>query len=170
MRYLDQFSIPHLGLLEGEHNFTYRIDNDFFKSLNDNELAGNFIVKLDLDKRANMMVLDFHVDGSFRTPCDRCLNEIEIEIVNEFQQIVKYTEPDAESDIVYLPAGESHLDVSPFIYEQIKLSMPIKRVRDCENEDYKYCNEKALDALNQFDNTEEENPIWASLKDLNIKK
>ena len=73
---------------------------------------------------------------------------------------------DDDPDVYYISRGESHLDVSNWIYEFINLSIPMHKVCAYEKMDGPYCNKAAMDILKKLDAKEEKtaNPIWKGLE------
>ena len=128
MKTLNHFSIPIQGLKEGVHHFNFDIDQEFFKEFENSPIQeSNFEMQLTLDKRADMLVLDFDFKGSFRTDCDRCLADINLPVKSSQQLIVKYSEDEREEvELIYISSERSELNVARFIYEVICLSYKLK--------------------------------------------
>jgi len=175
MNGLANFSIPIKGLKEGLHQFDFQIDNDFFNHFEESPIKeGTFSVKLYFDKRADMIVLNFDIDGTFKTACDRCLEQINLPIKNNEQLLVKYAEESKEeAEVIYITRDLAELNLAKYVYEYICLSMPIIKVYDCEEDENAVCNEEMLKYLDvQEVETKEEkdssNSIWDELK--NFKK
>lgn len=169
MKSLNHFSIPILGLKEGVHQFNFNIDQGFFKEFENSPIQeSNFEVQLTLDKRADMLVLDFDFEGSFRTDCDRCLADINLPIKDSQQLIVKYSEDERdEIQVIYISSEHTELNVARFIYEFICLALPIIKTYNCEDENPRVCNDKVVDFLDkQQDSKESNNPIWDELNKL----
>lgn len=169
MEPLKHFSIPIQGLKEGTHLFEFPIDSAFFKHFEDSPIEeGTIQVKLSFDKRSDMLILDFDLEGTVRTECDRCLATINLPIQDQQQLIIKYAlEEKEEAEVVYLLREASELNVAKYIYEYICLSMPMIKVYDCENEDPSVCNEEVFDYLDQEnDSDDSNNSIWDKLKEI----
>jgi len=175
MEHLNEFSIPHKVLDLGLHDYEFKLDSVFFEHFEQSPIeSGNVEVKMILDKRSSMIVLKFIIEGSYKGNCDRCLNPIDIPMDGEGELMVKYSEEPVETDeVVYIDFNETHFNVAKYIYEYVVLAIPLSKTRDCENEDYKYCNEKVLERLDNIaDEIEEEEDeksgLWDALKDLDI--
>lgn len=172
-----EYSLPIKGLGNGVHQFRFHIDASFFRHFEGSPLeAGNVEVILDFDKRSDLYVLEFEIEGVVRTECDRCLAEIDLPIADRQRLLVKFSEENEieDAEVVYISREAQQLDVSRFIYEFIVLAMPIIKVYDCENDANRQCNEEMLRYLNGEAGQEEEqegpteiNPIWEELKKLN---
>ncbi len=177
MEHLNEYSIPHKGLDLGLHEFDFHLDHEFFAHYEESLIKkGEIGVKLLLDKRSSMMVLKFIIEGSFVGNCDRCLNSIDIDLEDENELMVKYSDNPHETDeVVFIDPNESNFNIANYIYEFVILAMPLSKTRDCESEDYKFCNTKVLERLNNINLMEEEEEgdesssgLWDALKDLNI--
>ena len=114
------------GLKEGFHNFNFDIGNKFFESFDYDDL----VAKLKLEKRKNMLNLDFLFSGKIKVPCDLTMEPFYIDINTDYSVIVKLSESKASADdkILFLSTGASSIDVSNIIFETIVLETPQKRV------------------------------------------
>lgn len=168
MEALNEFTIPIEGLSEGIHFFDFQIDKRFFDHFENSLIKdGKFDMKLHFDKRPDMLVLTFEFSGTFKTDCDRCLEGINLPVIDSQQLIVKYSDQVKEDEIIYIPRSTTLLNVAKYAYESIGLSIPITKV--CDNMENPPCNDNMLDYLEKEDNDENtENPIWEALK--NFKK
>jgi len=174
MESLKPFLIPIAGLKVGIHQFDYQIDETFFQHFENSPIrAGKVQLNLELDKRSDMIILGFRLNGKTPTACDRCMADIDLPFEGDYTLIVKYENEsdDTESDLVYINREETILDVSKFAYEYICLSIPLIKVYDCDEEKVLPCNTAILDRLdNQFTEDDDKepptNPIWDALKDL----
>ncbi len=168
-----EYSLPVKGLGIGVHQFRFQVDASFFKHFQESPVeAGQVEVLLDFDKRPDLYVLDFRLEGTVRTECDRCLAEIDLPIADQQRLLVKFSEEEEieEAEVVFISREETQLDVSHFIYEFIVLAMPIIKVYDCENDENRQCNEEMLRYLQGEEEKAEgsagTNPIWEELKKL----
>src|SRR4028118_2181349 len=127
-----EFEIPFVGLKPGNHEYEYQINDGFFEEYQQQDFKNcNARVKLSLDKKTGFLLLKFEVGGSTEVVCDRCGNNLPLELWDEFNIVVKLVEdPDTmndqeeDPDIYYISRGESHLRVADWIYEFINLSIP----------------------------------------------
>lgn len=151
----NEFIVQYSGLNLGVHTYEFEIGKSFFESFDIDEIGDCQIkVTMNLDKSAAMLVLDFVIGGVVTSQCDLCLEDLEIELEDEFRQIIKisdYAEPDDNDEIVVVPSAEYEIDVTKFIYDFVLLSIPLKKKhKDGE------CNEEALEKLKSY--LVEENP------------
>ena len=127
---LKQLSIPHIGLKIGEHEFRYTINELFFEELGYSEIKkGTFNIVLLLHKQINMLTLNFSIEGIAKVVCDRCLDELELDIKTQQKLFVSFgeeTQEETEEKLI-LSHNEQEINVSQFIYEYIILAMPLAR-------------------------------------------
>lgn len=171
MNGLAGYTLPIGGMKQGIYDFDYQIDKSFFDCFEDSFIKeGNLQVKLELDKRSSLYVLDFKITGTVQTTCDRCLEEFSLDIESEEQLIVKFsTEATEEAEVIYLPMGTPELSVAQYIYEFIALAVPIRKVHPNDESGNMTCNKIVLKYLVKEedikdDNQTIENPIWGDLK------
>lgn len=169
------FQIAFVGLKPGVHAFTYEIDDSFFDAFQTPEFRRcRSQVNLALDKQNGFMRLTFEIGGQLEVTCDRCNNNLPLELWDEFHITVKMVdEPEAmneqeeDPDVYYISRTESHLDVAAWIYEFINLSLPMQKTCGYEEMDGPHCNPQAREWLNREappSSSDSENPIWKGLE------
>lgn len=168
------FDIAFVGLKPGIHEFEYEINDKFFAEYQEQDFRKvTAYVKLSLDKKSGFMLLKFEVGGKLDVTCDRCGNDLPLDLWDEFNIVVKMVEDpeqmneqEEDPDVYYISRGESHINVSDWIYEFINLSIPMQRM--CKPEDIggPHCNKEVLAMLNKLDaqNNKPENPVWKGLE------
>ncbi len=118
------------GLKEGIHNFNFDIGKKFFESFEyDDFIDVDISAKLKLEKKVNMLNLDFFFSGTVKVPCDLTMEPFDIDIKTDYSLIVKFAENKDSTDdkIIFLSTGASNIDVSTIIFETIVLEVPQKR-------------------------------------------
>ena len=170
-----EFEIAFVGLKPGTHVFDYSINDTFFADFQEQDFHNcNAHIKLILEKSTSSFLrLRFEIGGTLEVVCDRCSNDLPLQLFDEFTMTVKMVEePEAlneqeeDPDVFYISKGESHLDVKAWIYEFINLSIPMQKTCEYENMDGPYCSPEARELLNglRAADEEKENPIWKDLK------
>ena len=87
------------GLKEGFHNFNFDIGNKFFESFDyDDFIDVDIVAKLKLEKRKNMLNLDFLFSGKIKVPCDLTMEPFYIDINIDYSVIVKLSESKDSAD------------------------------------------------------------------------
>jgi uncharacterized metal-binding protein YceD (DUF177 family) len=169
-----KFEIAFVGLKQGEHEFSYDLNDQFFKENGAEDIekieAG---VKLILDKNTGFMLLKFIVGGKASVNCDRCGNPLDVDLWDEFNVVVKLTE-DAEEmnaeeedpDVFYIPRSASHIDVKDWLYEFAMLSLPTQKSCGNDAAGESLCNKEVLKKLDEMqvkDDDENAHSIWKGL-------
>lgn len=174
MSHRREYEIAFVGLKPGEHLFSYEIDDHFFETFQEQDFTNcKTTVKLLLDKKVGFMLMKFDVDGSVELICDRCGNNLKVQLWDEFNIVVKIVDNPTEMndneedpDVYYIGRGENHLKIADWIYEFINLSIPMQRM--CKEEDMggSQCNVEVLERLKKMENDikfSESNTIWKGL-------
>lgn len=174
MSHRKEYEIAFVGLKPGIHEFNYEIRDKFFDEFQQQDFRDcNAHVKLTLDKKNGFMLLKFELGGTLEVNCDRCNNNLPIDLWEEFNIIVKMVEdPEVmneqgdDPDVYYISRGESHISVEDWIYEFINLSIPMHKTCNYENMDGPHCNKEAQEMLRRLQAGKEkiENPIWKDLE------
>jgi uncharacterized metal-binding protein YceD (DUF177 family) len=173
MKHLREFDIAFVGLTPGVHTFQYQITDSFFENYGQQDFSNcNATVKLQFDKKSNFFLLKFEVGGTATVICDRCGQPFELQLWDDFNQVVKLVENpeemngDEDPDVTYIPRTESHLNVADFVYEFINLSFPMQRIHPDDANGKSGCDPKVLEMLNKMKEQGEDktNPIWKGLE------
>lgn len=178
-----EYKIPLRGFSERVQEYDYKLNGEFFSQLNDlsdiHRAALN--VKLRVKKGVSAFELNFFIQGDVFVPCDRCLDEMPIEIDVQHRLFVKLGKEYAEEsdDVIIIPEDDGEINVVWFIYEFVALNIPLKRVHPpgrCNKQmssrlaryqpagvsgEDSYMEEESEGALSSVD------PRWEALKALN---
>ena len=169
-----EFEIPFVGLKPGIHEYQYKITEKFFEPYQQQDFKNCIAnVKLSLDKKTGFMLLKFEIGGNVEVNCDRCGNDLPIDLWDEFNIVVKLVDDpegmnaqEEDPDVYYISRGESHLHVSDWIYEFVNLSIPMQKMCKLEEIGGPHCNKEVLEMLKRMDeeNQREGNPVWKGLE------
>jgi len=168
------FDIAFVGLKPGTHEFEYNIDDKFFVEYQEQDFRNCIAqIKLTLDKQNGFMLLKFEVGGKLEVTCDRCGNDLPLDLWDEFNIVVKMVddpevmnEQEEDPDVYYISKGESHLHTADWIYEFINLSIPMQRMCGEDKIGGPHCNKEVLAMLKKLDTHENPgtNPLWKGLE------
>lgn len=169
MKKISEYSINFASLKQGTHLFEYKIDNSFFQLFDYDEfIDSNFKVKLELEKQSTMLLLDFTIKGYFFVPCDRCLDDVKLELKGKENLIVKFGNEANNNDtdeIVTLKENEHQFNIASYLYEIIQINLPQKRVHKKKD-----CNQEIIEKLKKIivkeNKTQNIDPRWAKLTQL----
>ena len=108
LSYLKQFILPVKGMSLGISSFEYEIGKTFFEQFENSEIEQAKIhLNLDVNKQSRMLVLDFKINGTILTQCDRCLDNFNLEINDRQTMYVKFgNESDHENDEMIIAIKE----------------------------------------------------------------
>ena len=172
------FLIPFIGLKLGKHHFEYQISNTFFANFDYDEFQSSDIkVGLVLDKKSNMLELEFKHKGTVNVPCDLTSEDFDLPLKGKMKLIVRFGDEfnNDNEELLILPHGEHEIDVAQYIYEMIALSVPLKRVHpgvkdgSLQTEALKKLNEltvKTVKEEKEESKEEDIDPRWDKLKQL----
>lgn len=165
-----EYILPIKGLPLGDHEYCYKIDHSFFEKFdhfgND---TGILDLKIEMIKESNLMDFRFHFTGTLELQCDRCLDIFNMAIDQEFRLIIKYGEryEEISDEVITIPADQSNLDLSQFVYEFINLMIPLKKVHPDDEDGYSTCNQEMIDRL-YTDSETKTDPRWEALKNIKL--
>ena len=110
----------------GSHSFDIQLNDDFFASLEKSEiLSGTVDGKVTLNLREEDYQLNIAVQGTVFVVCDRCLDPMPLEIVDE-QEIFSEDEETGDDEIVpRQSSNRQSLDLSWLVYEIVSINIPI---------------------------------------------
>jgi uncharacterized metal-binding protein YceD (DUF177 family) len=166
-----EFLISFSGLSLGHHNFELKVDNAFFEGFEYSEVKqGDIDVTLDMEKTETFIMMNFSYSGQLKAPCDRCLEDLIIDIKDRNSLIVKFGEQDDEEnedEIIFLSEKEHEVDVSKFVYDSIILAIPAQKTHETIQE----CNQDMIAKMGNASESEENksDPRWDALKGLKFE-
>lgn len=142
-----EFVIPFIGLNVGNHTFEFDISDSFFEDFEYSIIhSGNVHVNLIFEKKETMMIGAFSCEGEVSAFCDRCNDPLRVFVKDSFQLVFKLgTEVIDDEALIVLPPESYELDVAPFVYELITVSLPARMIHD-EGK----CNEEMVEVLSRY--------------------
>ncbi|PWK69269.1 uncharacterized metal-binding protein YceD (DUF177 family) [Mucilaginibacter oryzae] len=172
MKSLKKYSIPFTGLKLGKHLFEYDIQDDFFDGFEYSLVKkATLHCEIELDKQETMLILNFKIDGTVETTCDRCLKALPIQLDITEQQIAKFSdeEIDEDEEIITLGKNDHEIDVAGLIYEYINVAVPFISI--CGEGNTSTCDQEMLDKLKSLsangEQSEQTDPRWDALRNMN---
>ncbi len=172
---LQIYRIAFVGLKPGKHIFQYEIDRSFFDLFEASPVKDGVLkVELELDKKNGFFMLDFRIDGTIKSVCDRCSEDFDLELMDDHSVIIKMEaiehHTDVQEDVIFISPADTHLEVHQLIYEFILLSIPMKKAHPLSENGEPTCG----DMIQSYFSTDEEvseaeeevDPRWKALKGL----
>jgi len=169
-----EYEIAFVGLKPGEHEYSYDITDKFFEPFQQQDFTNcKAKIKLKLDKKTGFMLLKFDIDGTVEVICDRCGNNLQLQLWEEFNIVVKLVddpevmnEQEEDPDVYYLGRNESHLYLEDWLYEFINLSIPMQKM--CKEDEIggPQCNTEVLEKLKKMEEDAKTgtSTIWKGLE------
>ena len=117
----------------GEAVFEWKAGKDFFESFENEEVIdAQLDINTILRKAGGYVTVDCKVVGELTLTCDRCAEDLVMPIDVAIALNVRFgQEEEVDDDVretIFIPAGESALDLSQTIYDYVCLSLPLQRV------------------------------------------
>lgn len=166
---LANYILPIGGLDIGIHRYDFKLDDFFLQQCEDSPYKeADVDFEVDVDRRANMVVLNVSMQGLVRCTCDRCIAPINLPIQSEHRVILKEKEgmeAASEDDIIYIEPGLKQFSIAPLLYDIFVLAIPIKKIYDCETQIPRPCDMVVLNRLDEDPSTNEEKQDESSIWD-----
>ena len=126
----DKFYVDLKGLKGDTLELAFELDNKFFADIEGEEFQrGSVKASVTVKKGREVFDFVFALKGNVVVPCDRCLDDlvIEVETVNSLK--VKLGDNYADDgDVVIVPEADGGVNIAWYLYEFIALALPMKRV------------------------------------------
>ena len=163
------YNIVFSGLNPGTHIFDFKIGEKFFEGIEDTDIIGGDVsVNVTMIRDERMMDMHFVFDGFVIVPCDRCLEPIEMEVGGSERLIVKLGDRyfEESEDVQIIPETDHQIDLRPFMYEYIYLSLPARRVHEEDENGESLCDPEVIKKLEELTHHTAPDPRWEVLKNL----
>ncbi len=178
MNSLNTYKIPLNGLKEGDYQYSYTINKYFFSTFPESEIQDAALeIEILLSKKTAVLNLEIELKGTVNIQCDRCLDLFDYPVNYRAKLYVKFGDKNSDlsdaDETITLAHSEYELELSQHLYDYIMLSLPYKKVHPTDENGESTCNEKMLDEIEKFGNTDnpseekkEIDPRWDKLKGL----
>jgi uncharacterized metal-binding protein YceD (DUF177 family) len=165
------YAVRISGLGEGDHDFSFELNKEFFASIEQAVIKdGNVEALVTLEKKHGLLTLHFKLNGKVEVVCDRCLERFLTEIESTQRIFVKLgdTPGEIEDDVIMIGRDDFEIEVGQFMYEFIVLSLPFQRIHPTDQEGRSSCNPEMIDKLEAHKAKNESgdgnDPRWDALK------
>ncbi len=169
------YEVVFSGLKEGKHEFKFEIDKAFFELFETEQEFTNPRIKADvlMDKHSTFLEFWIKTKGLVTLVCDISNEEFDHPIEHEIKVLVKFGEEydDSDEDVITIPSTDHAFNVAQLIYEDVILSIPMKKVSaNIDDEDLEILDKYSpKEAENEETDKEEIDPRWEALKKLKDK-
>ena len=139
----ESYAVRISGLGEGDHDFSFELDHEFFASFEHSEIEnGNVKAHVVLGKKHGVLALHISLSGEVEVICDHCLESFMTEINTSQEIFVKIGEIPGEidDDVVIIRKDDHEIEVGQYMYEFILLALPFQRIHPPDRNGYSMCN------------------------------
>jgi len=171
VRKFAEYDIGIYRLDPGIHEFQYEIGEKFFASFENSMVdKGSLQAKIVLNKRNNLMEVEFVINGTVALVCDRSLEPFDHKIELNEHIVFKFGDHDEEldDDLYMKKADTQSINMAAYLYEFIMVAIPFKklhpRYRDEEQDEIEF----VFSSLKEEDDpdtsdSEDIDPRWTEL-------
>jgi uncharacterized metal-binding protein YceD (DUF177 family) len=168
------YAVRISGLGEGDHNFSFELDWEFFELFEHSEISrGNVRAEVILEKKTGVFSLHFSLRGQVEVVCDRCLEDFMMDVSATDTIFLKMGETpgEVEDDVLIIERDDHEIEVGQYMYEFIMLALPYQKFHPEDSEGNPACNQEMLKKLNAHRSEEPDDkgttdPRWDVLKDI----
>ncbi len=166
---LRNYEISFSGLKDGKHKFKFEVDKEFFQLFDTEQEFTNPKIDVDvlLDKHSTFLEVVVSTKGTVELVCDITNEDFTYPIENEIKVLVKFGEEydDSEEDVITIPINSHEFNISQFIYENVALSIPMKKLSPNVSEEDLKILEKFSPKIEEQQEPKND-PRWDALKRL----
>ncbi|AKK72174.1 DNA-binding protein [Chryseobacterium gallinarum] len=171
---LRNYDVSFSGLKNGKHEFRFEIDKTFFQLFDTEQEFTNPRIEADvlLDKHTTFLEFEIRIHGLVELVCDITNDNFDYPIENEIKILVNFGEEydDSNEDVITIPTGEHAFNVAHLIYENVMLSIPMKKISpDVSDEDLKILDQFSPKEIEEEEKEDKSDPRWDALKKLRDK-
>jgi uncharacterized metal-binding protein YceD (DUF177 family) len=166
------YSIRISGLGEGDHDFSFELDRQFFALFEHPEIEnGNVHAEVILEKKQGVYSLHFTLKGEVEVECDRCLERFMTGISTTQSIFVKMGDVpgEIEDDVLMIGRDDHEVEVGQYLFEFIILALPYQKVHPDDAQGHSTCDPEMLKQLDAHrfrepDHEKKSDPRWDALK------
>ncbi|MDD2525683.1 MAG: DUF177 domain-containing protein [Bacteroidales bacterium] len=144
----DLYKVSLKGIQPDIQELDFDLDQAFFQAIDSPEVSkGVFHVHVLIKNKPDRFEFVFDINGYALVPCDRCLDDLKIQVSTKETLYVKFGEESADDgdNVVVIPEHEGVINIAWFLFEFIALQIPIKHVHPTGE-----CNKPMLSKLRKF--------------------
>jgi uncharacterized protein len=171
------YAVRISGLADGDHDFLFELDQQFFASFEQPVVEnGNVVAEVILEKKPGVLSLHFNISGEVEVICDRCLEPFFARIATDQTIFIKSGNGpgEIEDDVIMIHPDDHEIEVGQLMYEFIVLSLPFRRVHPEDENGDPACNPEMIRKLEEHlgkqEYKDQTDPRWDALKRFIEKK
>ena len=131
MNKLNTYNIDIFKLRNTTHVYDFEVKSSFFKVFEDREITeGKATVIAQIKKSELMLEMNMRIKSKIKLTCDRSLDTYDYQLETNNNIIFKYGDnwEELSDEIVIIPRDEQRINVAQYIYEFIRLAVPMKKL------------------------------------------
>ena len=132
MKFWKTYAIEVIKFKEGLHEVVFPIEDASFQQVEENEILekGNLTARVEINKGANLIELNFNITGKVQLTCDRSLEVFDQHLEITEKMIYKFGSEEKEIDesVTMITRDTPAIYVGQLLYEYILLALPIKKI------------------------------------------
>ena len=169
---LRNYDVSFSGLKNGKHEFKFEIDKTFFQLFDTEQEFTNPKIEVSvlLDKHTTFLEFEIKIKGLVELVCDITNEDFSYPIENEIKILVNFGEEydDSNEEVITIPTGEHAFNVAHLIYENVMLSIPMKKISpNVSDEDIQILDQFSPKDIEEAEEEEHESdPRWEALRKL----
>lgn len=130
-------------LAQGRSKHSFKLKKEFFESFGNEDITPDgLVLEVEVDKSHRRVGAFCEVKGNVVVACDRCMEDLSLEVDIEKDFTIKFTSYASEDEqtdegIILLESNDGDLDLSQVMYDYIILSLPLIKVHpegECDPE------------------------------------
>src|SRR5690606_25210103 len=129
---LRKYDIVFSGLKDGKHSFQFEADQEFFKQFDTEQEFTNprIIADVLMEKHSTSLEFWIRTSGTVNLVCDISNENFDYPIDHTIKVLVKFGEEydDSEEDVITIPQHDHAFNAAQLIYEDVMLSVPMKKI------------------------------------------
>ena len=174
----DKYYVDLKGLKNQVLELVYELDNNFFADIEGEEFQrGSVTANVEVRKNRDIFDFTFTLNGKVIVACDRCLDDLDIEVKTENSLRIKFGDSFTDDgDTVVVPEIDGGVNIAWYLYEFIALALPMKRVHlpgKCNNEMTGKLKKHSYNSDEEYTEETEEStidPRWEALKGIKFEE
>lgn len=159
------------NIADGEHLYEFKEEPSFFN-------LDNFKTKDGLNVKVNLFKSNMQIHAKISLlaecffPCDRCLEEFDFNLKNDFDVVFKYSKDEEElnstndENLFFIGPETNKIDLNEVVREYIVLSIPMRKVPEEKNGVCCFC-KKNIEEILLKNTSQDINPVWNKLLNKN---
>lgn len=161
----DKYNVDLKGLKAESLTMEFDLDNAFFADIDGEEFQrGAVKAYVTVKKGRDLFDFTFALAGEVIVPCDRCLDDLAIDVDTESVLKVRLGDTYADDgDTVIVPEADGGINIAWYLYEFIVLALPMKRVHAPGK-----CNHEMTGRLKKHSRSEDEEDLNSEMPDVGI--